>query len=394
MKKLFAGLLALVCSAAIAQSYPSPTYNNLTVLGTFTSTGNIGLGSLAAQAANTVVANATASSASPTAVSIPSCSGTNQALRWQANSGFVCTGQMGNTASPLSQFASTTSAQLAAVISDETGTGSLVFGTNPTISGATQTGGTINNAVIGGTTAAAGTFTTLTANSTVSIKGAPTVSYSNPVLTINDTSGTNFSTVSFQNNGSTAWQIQNASSSNLFTVARYVSGTYTDSPLTIASANGLVTMADGLTVNGAITPSQTSGIVGTTTNNNAKAGSVGEFQSTMGTAQSLVNGSYADVNTLSLTAGDWDVQGSVAFNGSGLTATAFVVGLNTVANSNPGTADKSADVIGTGFTGFTGATPVFRLSVSSTTTIRLGAQCNFSAGTVTGTGWIRARRAR
>ena len=34
---------------------------------------------------------------------------------------------------PLSQFASTTSAQLAGVISDETGTGALVFGTSPTI---------------------------------------------------------------------------------------------------------------------------------------------------------------------------------------------------------------------------------------------------------------------
>jgi hypothetical protein len=40
---------------------------------------------------------------------------------------------VGLTASPLSQFAATTSAQLAGVVSDETGTGSLVFGTSPTI---------------------------------------------------------------------------------------------------------------------------------------------------------------------------------------------------------------------------------------------------------------------
>ena len=37
------------------------------------------------------------------------------------------------TADPLSQFASTTSAQLAGVISDETGTGALVFATSPTL---------------------------------------------------------------------------------------------------------------------------------------------------------------------------------------------------------------------------------------------------------------------
>lgn len=37
------------------------------------------------------------------------------------------------TTNPLSQFAATTSAQLAGVISDETGSGSLVFGTSPTL---------------------------------------------------------------------------------------------------------------------------------------------------------------------------------------------------------------------------------------------------------------------
>ena len=37
------------------------------------------------------------------------------------------------TSNPLSQFAATTSAQLLGVMSDETGTGSLVFGSSPTI---------------------------------------------------------------------------------------------------------------------------------------------------------------------------------------------------------------------------------------------------------------------
>lgn len=40
---------------------------------------------------------------------------------------------VGLTANPLSQFAATTSAQLAGVISDETGTGSAVFATSPTL---------------------------------------------------------------------------------------------------------------------------------------------------------------------------------------------------------------------------------------------------------------------
>ena len=66
------------------------------------------------------------------------------------------------TANPLSQFASTTSAQLAGVMSDETGSGSLVFATSPTlvtpslgvatatsINGATITSGTLNGSVTG-----------------------------------------------------------------------------------------------------------------------------------------------------------------------------------------------------------------------------------------------------
>jgi len=44
------------------------------------------------------------------------------------------------TTGTLAQFAATTSAQLAGVISDETGSGALVFGTNPTIANATITG--------------------------------------------------------------------------------------------------------------------------------------------------------------------------------------------------------------------------------------------------------------
>lgn len=56
------------------------------------------------------------------------------------------------TSNPLSQFASTTSAQLASVVSDETGSGALVFATSPTlvtpnIGVATGTGLTLNEAV-------------------------------------------------------------------------------------------------------------------------------------------------------------------------------------------------------------------------------------------------------
>ena len=77
---------------------------------------------------------------------------------WQAISG----GGDALTASPLSQFAATTSAQLRGVLSDETGTGAAVFATSPTlttpslgvatatsINGATITSGTLNGSVTG-----------------------------------------------------------------------------------------------------------------------------------------------------------------------------------------------------------------------------------------------------
>jgi hypothetical protein len=47
------------------------------------------------------------------------------------------------TANSLSQFASTTSAELRTLVSDETGSGSLVFATSPTLSGLTATGTTL-----------------------------------------------------------------------------------------------------------------------------------------------------------------------------------------------------------------------------------------------------------
>lgn len=70
-------------------------------------------------------------------------------------------------------LATPSSANLAAAVTDETGSGALVFGTNPAISGPTVTGGSIDNTPIGAGTRSTGAFTTLAANGAVTLSGIP-----------------------------------------------------------------------------------------------------------------------------------------------------------------------------------------------------------------------------
>jgi len=176
MKRIITGALAALLCASIASAATlvpvqllNPTGStagqviNSTGSSTAPTWGNVAATALAAQAANTVVANVTGSSAAPTAFAMPSCSAAGNALRWTSGTGFICSTGNAMTNQPLSQFAATTSAQLAGVISDETGSGALVFGTSPTLSSPTISGGAIS----GGT----GSFTTLAASSTVSGAG-------------------------------------------------------------------------------------------------------------------------------------------------------------------------------------------------------------------------------
>ena len=105
------------------------------------------------------------------------------------------TGTVALSTGNLSQFAATTSSQLAGVISDETGTGSLVFATSPTlatptINTATISGGTINNTIIGGSTPAAGSFTSLSASTTLGVSGSLGVTGTTTLASVNATAGT------------------------------------------------------------------------------------------------------------------------------------------------------------------------------------------------------------
>lgn len=347
MKKILLCLAFLISGATGAATLspvqllnPAGSTSGQAIVSTGPSTApawsNVTATTLAPQAANTVMANATGATASPTAFAMPSCSGANQALRWTSSSGFTCASSIALTTGTLAQFAATTSAQLLGVVSDETGSGVLVFGTSPTlgtptINTPTISGGTINNATVGIATPLAGKFTTLQTT-------------------------------------------------------------------------------------GAYTPSSTAGIVGTTTNDNASAGSDGEFQCAqvtngvvpnpqgctvnVGTPISLTTGTAANVTSLSLTAGDYDVWGTVGFLPAGGTTSTFQLGWISTSSATPPTYNSGAVAQLSGITGAAGTASnsfsvgQIRVPLASTTTVFLEVLSTFSGSTETAYGFLAARRRR
>lgn len=101
MKKIIGIFLALFCAAAFGATTvpvqllnPAGSSSGQTIVSTGASSapgwGALGLSGLSAISANTLVGNATGSSATPTAVSVTGCNGAGQALQWTNGSGFGC----------------------------------------------------------------------------------------------------------------------------------------------------------------------------------------------------------------------------------------------------------------------------------------------------------------
>lgn len=179
----------------------------------------------------------------------------------------------GAKASSLSQFAATTSAQLASVISDETGSGSLVFGTSPTVT----------------------------------------------------------------------------------------------TPNIIGVANG----------------------------SNAAAGSVGEVKYAPFSAVAITNSATPqNLVTLSLPAGDWDIQANALFSTTSVgPQTAQVLGLNTTSITLPAAGQYAQSAVSVANGGAQSLiAPVTHVNPSTTATVFLVGESVFSAGTVTASGFIYARR--
>ena len=137
----------------------------------------------------------------------------------------------------------------------------------------------------------------------------------------------------------------------------------------------------------------THGIVGTITNNDAIAGYVGRFlTATTGPSPgvTLTTSTSADVITLSLPAGDWDVWGNVLCSGAGLNMSFAAIWLSLSSATLPSAYLRNS-ISQAAFSTFSTSAPQLRISLPSTTTIYLSTQAIFSSGSVSAFGTINAR---
>jgi hypothetical protein len=127
------------------------------------------------------------------------------------------------------------------------------------------------------------------------------------------------------------------------------------------------------------------------------AGSVGEYVTATvaaGSAISVASGVASNVTTINLTAGDWDVSGTVCFNYStqGAGANAWV---STVSSVQPPSGSLGMTAIGAVLGTLAQIqTGVARMSLSAPTVVYLGASSGFGTGTSSVFGTIQARRVR
>lgn len=316
---LYAPLTGATFTGSIAGT--SAAFSGLVSVPSLTATGTISLPTaslplpyLAAQAANSIVANSLGATASPTAVAIPSCSTSSSALQWSSGFGFLC-----NTA--------------------------------------------INSSTLGGTAAAS--YALLASPTFTGVPAAPTPS--------STTNSTQIATTAFVQSNFAAPQIP------------YGSGTPNSVAATTISATAL------------ISPSSTVGIKGTTTNDNAQAGSIGEYQVNSTTGTSLTSDITANATSIvNLSAGDWEVWGEAQFNpAAGTVISILQVGVSATSATLGGLGTKT--LIQTTFTtaaAQTMASPRVRISIAAPTTIYLAVDAHFSVSTCTVDGFIRARRIR
>lgn len=166
--------------------------------------------------------------------------------------------------------------------------------------------------------------------------------------------------------------------------------------------NSVLIVAD---TTGALSRSGGGGIQqqGTNTNDNAAAGEVGEYVSStvlVGSAVALTTATTANITSISLTAGDWDVWVNARFTGGATTTVQFLqAGISTTSatlSTAPGQVSNSFHNGQTPFASITLDRSVgpIRFSLAGTTTVFFVVSATFATSTCSGFGIIQARRVR
>ncbi len=137
-------------------------------------------------------------------------------------------------------------------------------------------------------------------------------------------------------------------------------------------------------------------IDGVTNGSNAPVGDIGEVRTGTGTSQSLTTATVQSVYSLSLPAGDWDIQGTVSYTRGASTVVSYTqqgINLNSVSLGALGTytslAASFSDTVPSVFT-----TPVVRINLASTSTVYLVTKTGFTTSTLNATGYLYCRRVR
>lgn len=142
-----------------------------------------------------------------------------------------------------------------------------------------------------------------------------------------------------------------------------------------------------------------SAIIGTTTNDNAAAGRLGEYvESVVGATNFPTSTQYGDLTSISLTAGDWDVSLNIEANANGATVVSWNAGIS-VTSGNSGTGLVQGSNLFTlppPSTTYDTAVSVanWRRSLAATTTVYAKFYGNYSVATPQAYGRLSARRVR
>ncbi len=155
-------------------------------------------------------------------------------------------------------------------------------------------------------------------------------------------------------------------------------------------SSGVITNCTGAPTLTSLAFSSTTGIIGTTTNNSAAAGSVGEFFQSIVTFGSPVvpaNNTATNITSLSLSAGEWELVGLAG--GQGSVSTSFLsVWASTTSATQP---DGSVSTTN----GALASVPInpVRVQLSGTTTVYLSGRLLFTGSSIL-YGNLQARRIR